>query len=288
MKTDEPYDLIPDHLDGYREGFKAEMHTHSGKIMEGGLAKALTRRPHLACCLRIISKSFSRMLEAEDGGFLNVAPASSVAAVDELRRELEMAEALDEEAVQSKARHAQDALELAILKQNRARREALKALKEQGAAAGFHHQQQHLADLAQRAGRKVTKRMGSFIEHSLHQHHHPDSTSTAAAGAEPVGAPDEDDFDIHEDNAEHHDDGDDDSAVDHALVHKTAEERRKATELLAASTQRVIEMAEAQARKSLAGPLHVGHNAEVRRERDEEVNGDTTQQVFGVLALLFR
>jgi len=257
-KAEEPYDLIPDHLDGYREGFKAEMHQQSGKIMEGGLAKALMRRPHLACCLRVISKSFSRMLEAEDGGFLNVAPASSVAAVDELRRELETAEALDEEAVQDKARHAQDALELAILKQNRERREAMKLAKEKGAAAGFHHQQQHLAGLAQRAGHKVTKRMGSFLEHNLHHH---SQSSAAVAGPEATaeaGASGDEEHTLDGEVVDH-----DETSGEHALVFRSAEERHKATEQLAASTQHAIEVAEAQAQKSLAGPLQVGHNAEV-------------------------
>ena len=43
---------------------------HSGRLNESGLALAMGRRPHLAAVLRLWSKNWERMMEAEDGGFL--------------------------------------------------------------------------------------------------------------------------------------------------------------------------------------------------------------------------
>ena len=70
-------DLIPDHLDGYREAIKSEMDSE-GRLTEGGLMMALGRRPHLGANLRLLSKAFERTLENLNGNFLNSAPAETV------------------------------------------------------------------------------------------------------------------------------------------------------------------------------------------------------------------
>jgi hypothetical protein len=213
-------------------------------------------------------------MEAENGGFLNVAPASSTAAIDELRRELEAAEEEDEESVQTAARDAQDVLELAVLKQNRERRQAIAAWEKEaagqadaaGKAAAAAHHAQHLADLALRAGHKVTKRLGSFIDHALH--HPPDhpgghppggaaASEAEASSGEGRGRSGSRGQSVGRQSAAA---GSDSSRGEHL----TAVERHRVTASLAASTQQVIDVAEEAARKSLAGPLHVGHGPEVR------------------------
>jgi hypothetical protein len=257
------------------------MQPSTGRISETGLAKALGRRPHLACCLRVLSKAFERTMEAEDGGFLNVAPASSTAAIDELRRELEAAEEEDEESVQTAARDAQDVLELAVLKQNRERRQAKAAWEKEaagqadaaGKAAAAAHHAQHLTDLALRAGHKVTKRLGSFIDHALHHHTNYPGGGHPPGGAAAIEAEESSGAGRGQSVGRGGSGGRSGSRGRQSAVagsdssrgeHLTAAERLRVTASLAASTQQVIEVAEEAARKSLAGPLHVGHGPEVR------------------------
>ena len=85
------YELIPDHLDGYRQALKADMDEY-GKLSEAGLQLCLQRRPHLAAILRLVSQAWER-LQAVNGGIdqlLNDAgmPVDSALAIEDLQAEV--------------------------------------------------------------------------------------------------------------------------------------------------------------------------------------------------------
>jgi hypothetical protein len=83
-----------DFPNSFREVFRAEMDDR-GRLNEAGLALALNRRPHLAAVLRLLSKSFERLVEGGyEDNFLLHAPPDVKLAIDELRTEAEVNECM--------------------------------------------------------------------------------------------------------------------------------------------------------------------------------------------------